>query len=52
MHVGLCLLRLTPRDFWALTPVEFLAMSGGLRGRDAPLEREGLDALMKAFPDK
>ena len=52
MHVGLCLLRLPPRDFWGMTPVEFLAMSGGLRGGSSSLERDGLDALMKAFPDE
>jgi uncharacterized phage protein (TIGR02216 family) len=52
MHAGLCLLRLPPRDFWALTPVEFLAMAGGLRGRGAGLEKAGLDALMQAFPDR
>ncbi|WP_255392918.1 rcc01693 family protein [Neorhizobium galegae] len=51
MHAGLCLLRLPPRDFWALTPVEFSAMAGGLRGRGAGLEKAGLDALMRAFPD-
>ncbi|WP_341872384.1 rcc01693 family protein [Neorhizobium vignae] len=51
MHVGLCLLRLPPRDFWALTPVEFSAMAGGSRRHGAGMERAGLDALMRAFPD-
>jgi uncharacterized phage protein (TIGR02216 family) len=51
MHAGLCLLRLPPRDFWALTPVEFLAMTGGLGGPSAGMEKARLDALMRAFPD-
>ncbi len=51
MHVGLCLLRLPPRDFWALTPKEFFVMAGGTRPRGAAMERTGLDALMRAFPD-
>ncbi|MFB9951342.1 rcc01693 family protein [Rhizobium puerariae] len=51
MHAGFCLLRLPPRDFWMLTPVEFLAMTGGLRPRGGAMERAGLEALMKAFPD-
>jgi uncharacterized phage protein (TIGR02216 family) len=51
IHVGLCRLRLSPRDFWALTPVEFFAMAGGTRPRDATMARDGLEALMRAFPD-
>ncbi|KGD85807.1 hypothetical protein JL39_26740 [Rhizobium sp. YS-1r] len=51
MHAGLCLLRLVPRDFWALTPVEFFAMTGGLRSRGAAMERAGLESLMREFPD-
>ena len=48
IHAGLFLLRLAPRDFWALTPVEFHAMTGGLAPRfDLPLED-----LMARFPDK
>ncbi|WP_436252138.1 rcc01693 family protein [Neorhizobium sp. LjRoot104] len=52
MHAGLCLLRLPPRDFWALTPVEFFAMTGGLRARRAGIGKAGLEALMRAFPDR
>jgi len=51
MHAGLCLLRLPPRYFWALTPIEFFAMTGGLKMRHAGMERAGLEALMQAFPD-
>jgi uncharacterized phage protein (TIGR02216 family) len=51
IHVGLCRLRLPPRDFWALTPVEFFAMAGGARSRETVMARDGLKALMRAFPD-
>ncbi|WP_105381924.1 rcc01693 family protein [Neorhizobium alkalisoli] len=51
MHAGLCLLRLPPKDFWALTPREFFAVAGGLKPSDASMERAGLKALMTAFPD-
>ena len=47
MHAGLFLLRLSPRDFWALTPLEFHALTGGFLPRfDFPLQ-----ALMQRFPD-
>jgi uncharacterized phage protein (TIGR02216 family) len=51
MHTGLCLLRLPAKDFWALTPVEFFAMTGGLGPQRPAMERAGLEALMTAFPD-
>jgi uncharacterized phage protein (TIGR02216 family) len=51
MHVGLCLLRLPPITFWAMTPIEFHAMAGGLSLRVASLDRNGLRALMEQFPD-
>jgi uncharacterized phage protein (TIGR02216 family) len=51
IYVGLCRLRLPPRDFWALTPVEFFAMAGGARSRETVMARDGLKALMRAFPD-
>jgi uncharacterized phage protein (TIGR02216 family) len=52
MHVGLCLLRLPPDRFWALTPREFMAMGGALRPRAAGLSRDGLFDLMRDFPDQ
>jgi uncharacterized phage protein (TIGR02216 family) len=51
IHVGLCRLRLSPRDFWTLTPVEFFAIAGGARPRDVVMARDGLEALMRVFPD-
>ncbi|WP_180355835.1 rcc01693 family protein [Aliirhizobium smilacinae] len=52
MHVGFCLLRLPPKDFWAMTPAEFFLMAGGARPRGAATGRAELDELMRAFPDR
>ncbi|WP_432331936.1 rcc01693 family protein [Agrobacterium rosae] len=51
IHAGLSLLRLSPTVFWALTPVEFFAMTGGMRPRRDGLGRGGLEELMRRFPD-
>lgn len=50
MRAGLCHLRLPPTVFWALTPAELRLMLGQDSG-DRPLARDGLQALMRAFPD-
>ncbi|WP_300549306.1 rcc01693 family protein [Roseovarius sp.] len=50
MRAGLHGLGLRPAEFWALTPVEFrlmLGRAGGVR----PMARDGLEALLRAFPD-
>jgi uncharacterized phage protein (TIGR02216 family) len=52
MHAGLCLLRLPPCTFWALTPFEFFAMTGGLKPAAEILPRVELDRLMDAYPDQ
>ena len=53
MAAGLGVLRLRPRDFWAMTPREFAAAIEGLGGgAAAPLGRGELDALMQLFPDR
>ncbi len=41
--------RMQPTDFWSLTPVELMMILG--REQAQPLQRAGLDALLKAFPD-
>ena len=50
MQTGLHQLRLTPRDFWALTPAELQIMLG-TAGRQAPMGRMQFDALLRDFPD-
>ena len=50
MRAGLYGLRLRPEEFWALTPMELQIMLG--QGASAPgLTRQGLDALLAAYPD-
>lgn len=51
--LGLGLLRLSPRDFWAMTPREFshvLRILGHDRAGSAPT-RPALMTLMQMFPD-
>jgi uncharacterized phage protein (TIGR02216 family) len=53
MHVGLGLLRLSPRDFWTMTPKEFAAAAGrSRRGADRPPTRADLFRMMHEFPDE
>jgi uncharacterized phage protein (TIGR02216 family) len=51
MHVGLGLLRLSPNDFWAMTPRELLAATGLGRAAGVTLKRGDLAGLMARFPD-
>ncbi|NRB19458.1 MAG: phage tail assembly chaperone [Rhodobacteraceae bacterium] len=51
MRAGMLGLRLAPRDFWRLTPAELGLMLGQDAGGSA-MGRAGLDALMRAYPDK
>jgi uncharacterized phage protein (TIGR02216 family) len=51
MRAGFLGLRLTPTQFWQLTPAELRLMSGQDAGQSA-MGRAGLDALMRAYPDK
>lgn len=51
MHLGFCLLRLKPSDFWSLTPIELFAMAGGLKPRPGAFDRFALEAMMRCFPD-
>lgn len=51
MRAGLHQLRLSPRDFWALTPAELQVMLGAT-GANAPMGRPQFDALLRDFPDQ
>lgn len=51
MRAGMQGLRLTPDQFWRLTPAELRLMLGPGAGQ-APMGRAGLDALQAAYPDK
>lgn len=50
MRAGLHGLRLTPAQFWALTPAELRILLGEAQGAQ-PMARAGLEALMRAWPD-
>lgn len=50
MRAGMRGLGLRPTDFWELTPAELHVLLGG--GSPGALGRNGLDALMAAYPDK
>lgn len=52
MQFGLGELKLSPDQFWKLTPRELFAALGPLNATHAaPLQRTELDRLMAAFPD-
>lgn len=55
MALGFGRLRLSPRDFWAMTPRELaLALNAGRgpTGAAQPPRRDDLAALMRIFPDE
>ncbi|MCK0148810.1 phage tail assembly chaperone [Marivita sp. S6314] len=51
MRAGMRGVGLKPDEFWALTPAELLLLIGTESGA-SPLRRDGLDALMAAYPDR
>ena len=55
MSFGFGVLRLSPADFWAMTPVELAAAASGLYGdgasKGAP-DLQDLAGLMSRFPDE
>ena len=51
MQAGMRGLGLKPQTFWDLTPAE-LGLLLGQGANDAPLTRQRLDDLARAFPDE
>ena len=52
MGFGLGVLRLSPDEFWHMTPRELAAAIEAVTGARAPLDRVGLSDLMKRYPDE
>ncbi|MBW3098666.1 phage tail assembly chaperone [Pseudohoeflea coraliihabitans] len=49
---GLGRLRLAPKEFWALSYPEFLALTGSISvAKAAPLSRVDLEKLLQTYPD-
>jgi uncharacterized phage protein (TIGR02216 family) len=52
MRFGLGVLRLPPREFWAMTPRELAAAWGAVMGEGGQaMERPTLEQMMERFPD-
>jgi uncharacterized phage protein (TIGR02216 family) len=53
MRFGFGVMRLTSKDFWALTPRELTAAFEAINGaRPRSPQRQELETLMASFPDK
>jgi uncharacterized phage protein (TIGR02216 family) len=48
---GLGVLRLSPEQFWRMTPRELAYAIEAVSGRGAPLDRQTFENLMKSHPD-
>jgi uncharacterized phage protein (TIGR02216 family) len=52
MRFGLGVLRLSSRDFWAMTPRELASAWGATMGEGGrPMGRSTLEQMMERFPD-
>lgn len=52
MGFGLGVLKLSPREFWGMTPRELALAYEALSGRrSVPPGRDALEELMRRFPD-
>ena len=48
---GLGVLRLSPKDFWSMTPRELAHAINAVTGAVAPMQRDELQTLMTRYPD-
>ena len=51
MGFGLGVLRLSPQQFWSMTPRELACAIDTVTGRARPLDRGTLTQLMQRYPD-
>ena len=51
MRAGIAGLRLTPEQFWTLTPYELRLMLGQTEPTQSAMDRDRLTQLMQEFPD-
>ena len=51
MRAGMVWLRLTPSQFWALTPAELALMLGIEPGKGGAMTRDRLAELVARYPD-
>jgi uncharacterized phage protein (TIGR02216 family) len=49
---GLGVLKLSPEQFWRMTPRELALAIEAVRGRASPLDRKGFEQLMASYPDE
>lgn len=49
--IGLGVLRLSPQQFWSMTPRELAYAIEAVAGRSPPLDRAVLTQLMTRYPD-
>jgi uncharacterized phage protein (TIGR02216 family) len=49
---GLGVLKLSPEQFWRMTPRELAYAIEAASGRSAPIDRAALTHLMKRYPDE
>lgn len=52
MAFGFGVLRLSPQEFWAMTPRELAYAIEAISGCSAPLDRKTFSELMRKFPDE
>jgi uncharacterized phage protein (TIGR02216 family) len=49
---GLGVLKLSPEQFWRMTPRELALTIEAVRGRSSPLDRRSFEQLMVDYPDE
>jgi len=49
---GLGVLKLSPEQFWRMTPRELACAIDAVSGRATPLDRNALSQLMMRYPDE